>query len=179
MKFKPLSSACRMMRMASCSDSDGFPICEPPKPRQDTFSPVRPSVLYSTLVLAASAPLPVKASEERPAASISRRLGSSVTVSSLACRRPVFLDGRCIASVIYGPGGPVRSLVLRVHQLSALLHLERGKRHIRRTKITERHHMARLLALVGVAEVIRDAYRYVVYGFHTCWTAACAGRSPV
>src|SRR5579885_3850214 len=39
----PPSSAARMMRMASGSERSGFPICDPPKPRIDTASPVRPS----------------------------------------------------------------------------------------------------------------------------------------
>src|SRR5436305_797446 len=36
-----------MMRMVSSSSTfSGFPTCEPPKPRADTFSPVSPRVRY-------------------------------------------------------------------------------------------------------------------------------------
>ena len=39
----PLSIALRMMLMLSCSVKPSVPMCQPPRPRAETFSPVLPS----------------------------------------------------------------------------------------------------------------------------------------
>ena len=44
MKLMPRSTAVRMMRMLSCSSTSFKPICQPPIPIAETFSPVLPSV---------------------------------------------------------------------------------------------------------------------------------------
>src|SRR5690242_11914464 len=48
MKLMPLSMAVRMMRMASSSAMCLKPRCQPPRPINETFIPVRPSIRVGT-----------------------------------------------------------------------------------------------------------------------------------
>src|SRR3954463_4450043 len=57
-----------MMRMVSSSSTfSGFPTCEPPKPRADTFSPVSPSVRYGIPDSTDEFPMSIEIQENRPA----------------------------------------------------------------------------------------------------------------